>query len=103
MAEYKGMKIDVEWEKRLCEVDGELGYFHTWEQWSNVVNASPLRDGHPAGQISEVFGIIEFQDRVERVRPNRIKFCDEINAVLTKMTEAIEKVKELEGVSDEST
>lgn len=26
----------VEFPTRLCEVKGELGYFHLWEQWSNV-------------------------------------------------------------------
>lgn len=39
------MTFKIKWETRLCEVDEELGYFHTWEQWSNVVNASPLRGG----------------------------------------------------------
>lgn len=44
----------VEFPTRLCEVKGELGYFHLWEQWSNVVDASLLRGGHPAGQIDLV-------------------------------------------------
>lgn len=101
--EYKGLKMTIEHELRLCEVNGELGYFHTWEQWSNVVDASPLRGGHPGGVVARVYGIVEFKDRVERVSPNRIKFCDEINAVLASMTEAIEKVKEWEGVNNEST
>lgn len=103
MAEYKGMKMTIEHELRLCEVNGELGYFHTWEQWSNVVDASPLRGGHPGGVVARVYGIVEFKDRVERVSPNRIKFCDEINAVLTSMTEVFEKVEDLEGVNNEST
>lgn len=46
----------VEFPTRLCEVKGELGYFHLWEQWSNVVDASLLRGGHPAGQIGQVYG-----------------------------------------------
>lgn len=44
----------VEFPTRLCEVKGELGYFHLWEQWSNVVGASLLRGGHHAGQIGQV-------------------------------------------------
>lgn len=95
-----GMDFNIKWETRLCEVDGELGYFHTWEQWSNVVDASPLRGGHPGGVVAQVYGIVEFKDRVERVSPHRIKFYDEINASLTMMTEAIEKVEELEGVTN---
>lgn len=30
-----GLKMNVEFPTRLCEVKGELGYFHLWEQWSN--------------------------------------------------------------------
>lgn len=41
-----GIKMNVEFPTRLCEVKGELGYFHLWEQWSNVVGASEaLRKG----------------------------------------------------------
>lgn len=43
------MIFEIKWETRLCEIDEELGYFHTWEQWSNVVDASPLRGSHPGG------------------------------------------------------
>lgn len=48
----------VEFPTRLCEVKGELGYFHLWEQWSNVVGASLLRGGHHAGQIGQVYIIV---------------------------------------------
>lgn len=77
-----GLKMNVEFPTRLCEVKGELGYFHLWEQWSNVVDASLLRGGHPAGQIGQVYGIVEFKDGVRRVDPVSIKFCDEENAAL---------------------
>lgn len=69
--------MSTEFLTRLCEVKGELGYFHLWEQWSNVVDASLLRGGHPAGQIGQVYGIVEFKDGVRRVDPESIKFCDE--------------------------
>ena len=49
-----GINMNVEFTTRFCEVKGELGYFHLWEQWSNVVDASPLRGGHPGGQIGQV-------------------------------------------------
>lgn len=77
----------VELPTRLCEVKGELGYFHLWEQWSNVVGASPLRGG-------QVYGIVEFKDGVRRVDPVSIKFCDEENAnlcTLVKHNEALRK------------
>lgn len=57
-----GLNCEIRWETRLCEVDGELGYFHCWEHWSNVIDASPLRGGHPGGQIGQVYGIVEFKD-----------------------------------------
>lgn len=81
-----GINMNVEFTTRFCEVKGELGYFHFWEQWSNVVDASPLRGGHPDGQIGQVYGIVEFRDGVRRVDPSSIKFCDEKNAVLCEMS-----------------
>ena len=83
----------IEWETRLCEVDGIIGYFHTWEQWSKPLPASPLAGGPPAGVISMVFGIVEFPEGVKRVDPTSIKFVDEINSGLTIMN-ARKKEKE---------
>lgn len=76
---------------RLCEVKGELGYFHCWEHWSNVVDASPLRGGHPGGQIGQVYGIVEFSDGVRRVEPSSIQFRDEVNDALKMMNENLKK------------
>lgn len=81
-----GINMNVELTTRFCEVKGELGYFHLWEQWSNVVDASPLRGGHSGGQIGQVYGIVEFRDGVRRVDLSSIKFCDEKNAVLCEMS-----------------
>lgn len=92
-----GLNMKIEWETRLCEVDGELGYFHTWEQYAKTIDPSIMVGGHPGGQISWVFGIVEFKDGVRRVDPCRIKFCDEQNAMLAEMEEAIKKIKEWEG------
>lgn len=83
-----GLTCEIRHETRLCQVDGELGYFHTWEHWSNVVDASPLRGGHPGGQVGQAHGIVEFKDGVRRVDPSKIKFCDEINANLCEMEKA---------------
>lgn len=84
------MNFEIKCELRLCEVDGKIGYFHTWEHWSNVVDASPLRGGHPGGQVGQVYGIVEFQDGIRRVDPVKIKFCDEINDGLTMMANRYE-------------
>lgn len=85
-----GLNCEIGWKNRLCEVNGELGQFHIWEQWSNVVYASPLRGGHPGGQVGQVYGIVEFKDGVRRVDPVKIKFCDEQNAILSEMARHVE-------------
>lgn len=60
---------------RACEVNGEEAIFHCWEQYSNVINSSVLKGGHCGGQISQVFGIVEFKDgTVRRIHPHEIKF-----------------------------
>lgn len=84
------MNFEIKWELRLCEVDGELGYFHTWEHYSTVIDASPMIGGHPGGVISYVRGIVEFKDGVRRVTAESIKFCDEINEGLTMMANQYE-------------
>lgn len=32
-----GLNCEIGWKTRLCQVGDELGQFHIWEQWSNVV------------------------------------------------------------------
>lgn len=82
-----GMDMKISYETRLCEVKGEVGYFHLWEQWSNVVGESLLRGGHPGGQIGQVYGIVEFKDGVRRVDPVDIHFCDEQHQILANWPE----------------
>ena len=74
-----GLSMDIKLETRLCELNGEFGYFHCWEHWSNVIDASPLRGGHPGGQIGQVYGIVEFSGEVRKVDPSKIRFKDETN------------------------
>ena len=64
---------------RPCEVtlkkETLKGSFHCWEQYSTIVEPSVLRGGRPGGQISQVFGIVEFEDgSIKRVHPYQIKF-----------------------------
>lgn len=67
---------------RSCTVNGRPGYFHCWEHYARVVDASPMIGGHPGGQISYILGIVEFSDGVKRVDPVWIKFTDEKNSYL---------------------
>lgn len=77
--------INIRYETRGCEVNGRPGYFHCWEHWANVIDASPLRGGHPGGQVGQVYGIVEFSDGVKRVDPVKIRFTDEENALLDEL------------------
>lgn len=87
-------EVDIQLnEFRTTVIDDKLGYFHRWEQWSKVVDASPLRGGHPGGQNGQVFGIVEFEDGVRRVGPSSIKFCDDENAILCEMAKHHEELR----------
>lgn len=86
MASFRN--FNIEWDTRLCEVDERIGYFHTWEQWSKPVGASPMIGGPPAGVISMVFGIVEFPEGVERVDPINIKFVDDEHDMLCQLWRA---------------
>ena len=69
-------------ELRLCKVNNELGYFHCWEHFSKPVPAGLTIGSPPAGVISYVSGIVEFEDDIRRVDLTEIKFCDEEHAAL---------------------
>lgn len=84
---HGGLDFNIRYKTRLCKVKGELGLFHCWEHWTNVIGASALRGGHTGGQVGQVYGIVEFKDGVRRVEPTSVHFCDETNAILTKMEE----------------
>lgn len=71
---------------RLVRVGNELGYFHCWEQYSRM------------------FGIVEFDNRIESVDLSKIQFVDETNAMLNTMVkhdEEVEKtLKKIEQLGD---
>lgn len=59
-----GLNCEIKWETRLCEVNGELGYFHCWEHWSNVIDASPLRGGViPEARLGKSMALWSFPKR----------------------------------------
>ncbi len=67
---------------RMCVVNGEVGYFHMWEEYSKPLPESPTIGGPPAGIFSKVFGIVEFLNGVRRVDPTDIEFRDDITNML---------------------
>lgn len=79
--------------KRLCKVNDKYGYFHTWEHFSQPIEASIMIGGHPGGVVSYITGIVEFSDgSVRRVDPTRIIFVDDENETL-KYFENKEEIK----------
>ena len=83
-------------EKRLCKVEGNIGYFHEWEHYSNPLPASPMIGGAPAGIFNRIYGIVEFANEVRRVEANSIRFIDEENHILNE----INKAEKREGTND---
>lgn len=47
--------ITVKKELRLCKVGKELGYFHCWEQYGDVIFPGIAVGSHPGGQCDESF------------------------------------------------
>lgn len=79
--------ITVKKERRLCKVGEEFGYFHCWEQYGDVISPGLMVGSNPGGQYSRVFGIVEFDDRVTRIEPSKIKFVDEVHDFLHAYSE----------------
>lgn len=77
--------IAIRTELRLCKVNGQLGYFHCWEQYADVILPGISIGSHPGGQYSRVFGIVEFSDSVKRIDPSSIEFVDEKHNFLQDM------------------
>lgn len=69
-------EINISYSRRLCKVRDRHGYFHCWEQYGDVIAPGLVIGSHPGGQFSRIFGIVEFEEGVERVDPTKIKFLD---------------------------
>lgn len=67
---------------RLCVVDDEYGWFHCWENYAEVIEPGIMIGSSPGGQLSRIYGIVEFNHGTERILPGKIKFVDDINSVL---------------------
>lgn len=86
--------ITVEQERRLCVVNGKMGYFHCWEHYSRPVEPSPMIGGAPGGVISFVRAIVEFPEGIGYVDPKDLKFCDEENVYLHRLLKIEDMRKE---------
>ena len=62
---------------RTCRYKNENYLVRCFEQFSNVVGASVAVGGHPEGQVSRVFALIEDEKgHIKRVDPTMITFTD---------------------------
>ena len=62
-------------ELRPCTVNGQKALFHKWEDCANVIEPSPMINGHQGGQIKETYAIVEMEDgRILEVKPIKVKF-----------------------------
>lgn len=67
-------EITISTEKRLCVVDGKKALFHNWAEISYPIAESVMRGGPPAGQVSYVVALVEYEDgTVEKVDLNNQK------------------------------
>ena len=57
-----------------CEIKA---LFHCWDYRSELYDASPMIGGHPGGQVSGTFAIVEYEDgTIHEVEPTQIRFVD---------------------------
>ena len=63
--------------KEIRPAEEYKGLFHLWAFRSELVGESPCYGGHPAGQISATFAIVEYSDgTIHEVEPTQIRFVD---------------------------
>lgn len=63
---------------KVIEPDHDIkALFHCWNHRSELCDASPMIGGHPGGQVSGTFAIVEYEDgTVHEVEPQNIRFVD---------------------------
>lgn len=62
---------------RTCRYKDENYLFHCFEQRSHIVSPSIAVGGHPGGQVSRLFALIEDEKgNIFRVDPTAIVFTD---------------------------
>ena len=78
--------------------------FHCWSHRSEVVGESYLRGGHPGGQVSGTFAIVEYEDgTVHEVELQNIRFVDNAMAEypFSETSKEVRKQREAERYCSE--
>ena len=71
-------------ERRICMVrcfeperKDRRAFFHLFTTSARPIEPSPLRGGHPGGQVSKPIAIVEYEDgTVDTVNPESVRFLD---------------------------
>ena len=66
---------------RVCRARGKLAWFHRWTENSFVVQPEPNGDKPCGGQVSCIYGVVEYGDgSIGVIKPPDIKFLDNPNS-----------------------
>jgi len=79
---------------RPCTVNGEKALFHRWADYAAVLEPSPMRGGHPGGQMRQTYAIVEMEDgQVKEVLPSKVVFSDTREHVVTEVSNLDDVIK----------
>lgn len=74
-------------------IDGKKGYFHCWEQRSEIIDPSPMLGGHGGGVVAYTLAVVELEDgSITKALPHHIKFInkknmDEVEMIVKALSE----------------
>lgn len=72
-----GWNIEVKLPLRPCKIGERDAIFHGWFPIAKPIPPSNLRGGHPGGQLSQVIGLVEWNNgTVHTAYPHEIRFLD---------------------------
>lgn len=75
-------EVEIKFEVRPCIVnknnEEKKALFHMWGNFAKPVTADLYIGGCPEGQMSMIFGLVEYEDgTMGEVNPSQIRFVDE--------------------------
>lgn len=69
--------IEVRLKLRPCKVGDRDALFQGWFSVEKPIPPSNIRGGHPGGQLSQILGLVEWNDgTVHTVYPYEVRFLD---------------------------
>ena len=81
---------------RPCSVKGKSGMFHEWVQTSMPIHEDRFGGKAPAGQLTQVFAIVEYEDgSISLEQPCEVVFTDLLAKKINFTERKIDKWKSL--------